>query len=596
MHAAAAVNPASESEVRAQLERIFASQAFANVDRLRRFLQFIVDQTLEGKRGNLKEFLVGVAVFDKSAHFDPRTDPIVRVQARRLRQRLAQYYASEGGNDPLVIQLPKGSYKPVFQRPTKPGSRPPQPFLSPRNTIAVPPFADHSPLRDQAYFCRGLADEIITALTKVSGLRVLAWGTISEDHERTEQIREMADRYDVATIVDGSVRKFADDIRVTVKLLDTATGSYVWSETFDGQAEHVFAVEQDISKRIVEELREQIEEEAGTRLVRHSSNLAAYNLYLKGKYHLNQRSEKALLKASGYFERATKEDPGYALAFAGLADSYSLLANYGAVPPMDVWTKAIAAASTAVLLNEHSSEAHTSLGHVKATHAWDWEGAEKEFKEAIFLNPRYATAHHWYARACLAPLGRLAEAVEEMDIAQTVDPVSPIISRDAAVIFFFRRDFDAAVEQCRYAIQEEPNFYGTHWILGLVEEQKRSFDAAIEAFQRALVLAPKTPRVLGSFGRTLALAGETKHATAILDELNELTNTRYVSPFEQACIYFALGERQTGFAWLEKALQHRAFELISLLVDPRFDQLRVLPEFSSYPIRLGLPTFERVRM
>lgn len=585
---AAVANPTSESEIRAQLERIFASDVFANVDRLRRFLQFIVDETLKGKGGNLKEFLVGVEVFDKSAHFDPRTDPIVRVQARRLRERLAQYYASQGRKDSVVIELPKGSYKPVFQRPGKTTVRPAQTLLAARNTVAVPPFADHSPLRDQAYFCRGLADEIITALTKVPGLRVVAWATAAEGAERTEEMRQMADRYDVATVVDGSVRKSGDDVRITVRLLDTGNGTYVWSETFDRKAENVFAVQDEISRRIAEELREQIDEDRTGRLVRHSSNLAAYNLYLKGRYHLSHRSEKALLKAAESFERATKEDPSYALAFAGLADSYALLANYGVVPPMEVWTKAISAATTAVLLNEHSSEAHASLGHVKATHAWDWAGAEREFQKAIALNPRCATAHHWYARACLAPLARLTEAVEEMNVAQSLDPVSPIISRDAAVIFFFKHDFDAAIEQCRYAIQEEPNFYGTYWILGLVEEQKKSFDAAIEAFQRALILAPKTPKVLGSFGRTLALAGETEHATAILNELNDLASARYVSPFEQASIYFALGERETGFAWLEKAIQHRSFELISMLVDPRFDHVREAPELNSFLDRLGV--------
>jgi len=581
-------NPTVQSDVRAQLERVCASEVFAQVDRLRRFLQFIVEETLQGKGGNLKEFLVGVEVFNKSAHFDPRTDPIVRVQARRLRERLTQYYAKQGHNDPLVIELPKGSYKPIFYRPTRASGAPSPSLVPARNTIAVPPFADHSPSRDQAYFCRGIADEIITALTKVPGLRVVAWATSSEDAERAEKTRQMAERYDVATIVDGSVRKSGDEVRITVRLVDTATGSYVWSETFDRKTEHVFALQEEISRRIEAELREHADGEGGSRLARHSTNLAAYNFYLKGRYHLSQRSEKALLRASEDFAQATKEDPGYALAFAGLADSYALLANYGAVAPMEVWMKAISAATTAVLLDDHSSEAHASLGHVKATHGWEWSGAEKEFNKAISLNPACATAHHWYARACLAPVGRLAEAVSQMNEAQTLDPVSPIISRDAAVVFFFQRDFDAAIEQCHYAIQEDPNFYGTYWILGLVEEQKRSFDAAIEAFQRALVLAPNTPRVLGSFGRTLALAGETQHAMAILEELDDLGRTRYVSPFEKASIYFGLGNRQSGFAWLEKALEHRSFELISWLVDPRFDEIRELPEFASYPARLGL--------
>jgi TolB-like protein/Tfp pilus assembly protein PilF len=582
-------NQVSALEIRAQLERVCASEIFASVDRLRRFLEFIVDETLQGRGGNLKEFSIGVEVFDKSAHFDPRTDPIVRVQARRLRERLAQYYAKEGRHDPIVIELPKGSYKPVFHRIAG-VSEARYPGLVPaKNTIAVLPFADHSPTGDQAYFCRGIADEIITALTRVPDLRVVACSSSLEDHERSEKVRQMAERYDVATIVDGSVRKSGEDLRITVRLLETATGSYIWSETFDRKAEHIFALQEEISRRIERKLRKHTEGEGTNRLVRHSTNLAAYNFYLKGRHHLSQRSEKALLRACEYFRQATKEDPGYALAFAGLADSYALLANYGVVAPMEVWTKAVSAASQAVLLNEHLSEARVSLGHVKATYAWDWSGAEEEFKKAISLNPDCATAHHWYARTCLAPLGRLDEAVAQMDEAQTLDPVSPIISRDAAVIFFFRRDFDAAVEQCHYAIQEEPNFYGAYWILGLVEAQKRSFDAAIEAFQRALVLAPKTPRVLGSLGWTLALSGETQHAWAILNELEELEKTRYISPFEKAFIYFGLGQLEDGFIWLDRALEHRSFELISCLVDPRFDEIRRMSAFASYPARMGLP-------
>jgi serine/threonine-protein kinase len=271
-----------------------------------------------------------------------------------------------------------------------------------------------------------------------------------------------------------------------------------------------------------------------------------------------------------------------------LADAYSLLGHYGVLAPADVWTRTASNAAWAVLQDEHSAEAHTSLAHVKATQDWDWLGAEREFQRALSLDARYPTAHHWYAVSCLAPMGRLDQAREEMSLAQELDPISSIIARDLARVHYFRQDFDAALEQCDHTIELNPHFSPAYWILGLVQEQRGEFDESVAAFQRAIQIAPRSPIMQAALGRTLALCGKRQDALRILDELHSLAEKRYVSPFELASLHFALEQTEQGFAWLSKAFQDRCFELISLRVDPRWQSLKSDAQFHQLFSRLGL--------
>jgi serine/threonine-protein kinase len=282
------------------------------------------------------------------------------------------------------------------------------------------------------------------------------------------------------------------------------------------------------------------------------------------------------------------EDAQYAQAYSGLADAYGLLGHYGALSPAEVWTKAASNAAWAVLQDENSAEAHTSLAHVKGTQDWDWLGAEREFNRAISLDPRYPTAHHWYAVSCLAPLGRLDDALTEMAMAQALDPISSIIARDLARMHYYRRDFEAALEQCDRAIELNPHFTPAYWILGLVQEQRGDFDESAAAFQRAIQLSPQSPLMQAALGRTLALSSKRNEALRILQELHELAERRYVSPFEIASLHFALGQSDQAFDWLTKAFQDRCFELICLKVDPRMASLWGNPRFQNLFRQLGL--------
>ncbi|MGH9393296.1 MAG: tetratricopeptide repeat protein, partial [Terriglobales bacterium] len=444
-------------QVSRQLSRICASATFRGAGRLRRFLEFIVAELLAGRQDEIKEYVVGAAVFDKTAAFDPRTDPIVRVQARRLRALLERYYREEAGPDELVIDLPKGGYFPVIS--ARRAAAPKTAWavaLANRNTVAVAAMADHSQAVELGYFCQGLRQELLCGLAQMPGIRLLA------DPVQAEAMGVRA-----AVLVAGSVRKAGSMLRVTLQVVDGASGCLLWSGSVDGAAEDVLGVQQQAAQMVAGQVRAHgAGAPAGQSLRRPAENLAARNLYLQGRYHLSQRTEEGLGKAVEFFERALQEDPQFALAHAGLADAYALLGHYGVLAPAEMSTKAAANAATAVMLEPDSAAAQTTLAHVKACQDWDWVGAERQFRHALLLDPAYPTAHHWFASSCLAPLGRLDEALEEMRLAQTLDPVSPIIARDLAVMHLFRRDLEQALEQCDHTIELNPHFSPAFCTLG----------------------------------------------------------------------------------------------------------------------------------
>ena len=578
--ASAVPKPDADQAVREQLERILTSATFQQCDRLKRFLSFIVLETIAGRRTELKEYVIGVHVFGKEDSFDPRTDPIVRVQARRLRAKLVRYYRDEGPVEEVIVELPKGGYAPAFKRRETPVlvKRSISAALVSRNTVALQPFTDLSVEHDLDYFCRGVRDEIVHRLSMFSSLRILA----------SDEGQARGEKTNAAMIIGGSVRRSGDRLRVTAQLVDGASGCYLWSESIDAVTADVFAAQERVAEAIVKKLEPEVGNEGHwTASRRPSENLAAHNLYLQGRYHLNQRTEEGLRRALDFFEKALVEDAQYALAHAGLADAYGLLSHYGVFGPAEVWSKAASSAATAVMLDAASAEAHTSLAHVKSTQDWDWAGSERAFQRAIGLDPRYATAHHWYAMSCLAPLGRLDEALDEMTAAQSIDPVSSIVARDLAVIHFYRRDFETALEQCDHTIELNSHFAPAYWILGVIQEQRQDFDESAAAFQRAVHLAPQTPRVHGALGRTFALSGRKKQAVDVLRKLEAYAKERYVSPLEFAWIHFALDAVDVGFQWLTKAAEDRSFDLISIKVDPRFDPLRDDARFTAIARQLG---------
>lgn len=576
-----------EKQVRQQADRILASDTFRQVDRLRRFLSFVVLESIAGREDDLKEYVVGIQVFGKETSFDPRSDPVVRVQARRLRARLVKYYAEEGQGDEVLIELPKGGYSPVFSR--REGGvarrRTLGASIVARNTACVAAFADHSPGGDLEYFCRGLRDEIIDRLARLESLRVLSW----DGAEAGSRAAVHPGGSEAAVIVTGSVRTAGDRVRVTTQLLDGATGCYLWSASVDGSTAEILETQERVAAAVAEKIGAQLVELATSGPRRPGTvNLAAHNLYLQGRYHLSQRTEDGLRKAVEFFEKSLAEDAEYGRAHAGLSDAYALLAHYGVIGPAEAWTKVAATAATAVMLDPSSAEAHTSLAHAKGTQDWDWQGAEQGFRRAMELDPRYATAPHWYSTTVLVPTGRLDEAVSRMLMAQALDPVSAIIARDVAMMYYYKRDYEAALERCDNAIALNPHFPPAYHTLAFVQEQRNELDESEAALERAVRLAPRSPRSLGALARLFAITGRRRQCTKLLHELQALTNERYVTPFEFAAVYFALGQIDETHQWLARAIDDRSFELLSIKADPRFEALRHHPRLSPLIDKIGV--------
>jgi TolB-like protein len=576
-----------EQLAREQLDRILAGATFQQVDRLRRFLNFVVLESIAGRGDELKEYVVGIQVFGKEASFDPRSDPVVRVQARRLRARLVRYYAEEGQADEILIELPKGGYAPVFTRREAVATR--RRSLSSaivsRNTACVVAYSDHSPAGDLGYFCHGLRDEIIHHLSSIPDLRVLA-RDLTESGERSI---ERAIAGDAAVVVGGSVRLAGDQVRITTQFLDGASGCYLWSTSIDGTLAGMFETQERVAMAVAARLRAELVDLSTTTGHRPgTANLAAYNLYLQGRYHLSQRTEEGLRKAVDFFEKSLAEDARYGLAHSGLSDAYALLAHYGVLGPADVWTKVASTAASAVMLDGNSAEAHTSLAHAKATQDWDWQGAEQGFRRAIALNPRYATAPHWYSTSVLVPTGRLDEALERMLVAQSLDPVSAIIARDVAMMHYYKRDFDSALERCDNAIELNPHFPPAYLTLAAVQEQRADLDESAAALELAARLAPWSPRMLGALARLYAITDRRRQAFKLLHDLEAIAKDRYVTPFEFASLHYSLGQFDECAEWLAKALADRCFELLSIKADPRFESFRSHPRLASIIAQIGV--------
>jgi TolB-like protein/Flp pilus assembly protein TadD len=563
--------------VRRELELMASSKTFGQIDRLQRFLTYIVEEKLQGRESQLKEYPIGIEVFGRDASFDPRLDPIVRVQARRLRLRLAAYYAQEGQSDSVVIELPKGGYTPIFRlvEQAQPANKTVSAALISSNTVAVRVFEDLTANQDQRNFCRGVCKQIIQALAAIPGI-VVKTGA--------------ATHAPAALMIDGSVRKQDNTLRITAHVVDTVRDCYVWSETLDRPNGDAFAIQDDIAIRVAEVLRTRGgQSKQATSLTTGTNNQDAQKHYLQGRYQLEQRTEHGLHRAHEFFMRAIEEDPRMAVAYAGLSDTYNLLAHYGVVAPGAVWTKAAATATRAVLLDDQSSEAHTSLGHLRATQDWDWCGAECEFLKAINLNPYNSVAHFWYGVSCLASLGRLDEALAEVTIAQALNPVSSIIARNIALIHYYQRNLELALQFGDLTIEQNPQFAAAYWTLGLIQDQRGESDEAIAAFKRALELSPPSPRILGALGAAFAKAGKRDEALKVLDQLDKMAAVRYISPFEPALISFNLGRRDDGFAFLAKAFVDRCFEVITIHVDPRFDGIRTDSRYAELLQQLNLP-------
>jgi serine/threonine-protein kinase len=454
--------------------------------------------------------------------------------------------------------------------------------------IAVLPFVNSSADPENEYFSDGMTDELINALTKVEGLRVASRTSVFALKNLREDVRAIGARLDVSAVLEGTVRKAGNRIRITVQLTNVEDGRTLWSERYDREMADVFAIQDEIAGTIVRTLRSTLLGELGDPTpVRYTANVRAYSLYLKGRFWWNRRSQAAIKEGIKFFEQAIQEDPGYALAYSGLADSYALDLDYRGAPVTEGMERARAEARKAIALDETLAEAHTSLGWVIFIYDWDWAAAESEFTRAIELNPRYSTARQWYSWFLVA-MGRFDEALAEGRAAIELDPLSVSIRRSMGWLQYYARDFDSALENLRRALAMNPTAEETHRLLGLVYTQQGLYDEATASFREAVANSESDMLSYAGLGQVAALRGRPDEARAILKELEERRRVRYVSPVAMAMIQVALGDVEASFDLLEKAHEDRRGWLAYLKIEPVLDPLRADPRFQRLLERMRL--------
>ncbi len=456
-------------------------------------------------------------------------------------------------------------------------------------SIAVLPLENLSGDKEQEYFADGMTEELITNLGKISALRVISRQSMMRYKGSKKPLPEIARELSVDALVEGTVQRSGDRVRITANLVRAASESHLWAESYERDLRDVLALQSEVAQSIASEIKIKVTPQEQTRLASaRPVNPAAHEAYLKGRYEWNKRTGQGLKKGMQYFEEAIAKDPNYAVAYAGLADSYMVLGNNGFLPAGDTYPKARAAALKALEIDADLADAHASLAIVLADYDRDWTGAEREYRRAIELNPGYATAHHWYA-LLLADLGRRGDALREIEEARKLDPLSVRINGNVGLVLYFARQYDAAIEQLRKGLELEPNDVGSHVQLGWAYMQKGMHQEAVTEIQKAANQGTGTLLPLAALAQAYAVAGNRDEAHRVLKLLKVLSGQKCVVPYQTATVYAGLGQREEAFAWLERALEAHDPRLNILNVDPSLDPLRSDPRFHDLLRRMNFP-------
>jgi TolB-like protein/DNA-binding winged helix-turn-helix (wHTH) protein/Tfp pilus assembly protein PilF len=454
-------------------------------------------------------------------------------------------------------------------------------------SLAVLPLENLSGDASQNYFADGMTDELITDLAQISALRVISRTSVMVYKGAHKPLPQIARELNVDAVIEGTVLRSGDQVRITAQLIDASTDKHLWSQSYEGELRDTLALQSRVASAIADQIRISLtpQEQAALKNLK-VVNPEAYESYLKGRYFWNKRTADGLKAALAYFNQAIEEDPKYAQAYSGLADTYVLLGDweYGVLAPNEAYPKAKAAASKALELDNTLSDAHTSLASL-GMFDWDWQTAGREFRRAIELNPGYATAHQWYAWH-LNLMGRQSEAIAEMRKAESLDPLSLIISADMADVLFVARLYDESIQQSRKTLEMDPNFAIAHFELSQAYLQKRMYSEAIAELQRAIELSGGSTTFTSNLAYAYAVSGRRGEAVKILNDLTRRSNGSSDAG-EVALIHAGLGEKDQAMAWLEKAFSERFIP--SILLRPGFDPLRSDSRFQNLLHRVGLP-------
>lgn len=604
--------------VEQQLDRILNSGIFAQSESLRRLLRYVVEQTIQGRADQLKEYTLAVDVFERGESFDHRNDAIVRVQAGRLRSKIERFYKTEGRSDAVVIELPKGSYVPIFRTgvPLTSGQigfrrnlfwpaaisllvgmgvlsiwapwrrTPGRAMIQPPSaaSVAVLPFTNLSPEPDQNYFCDGIAEEISNALSQVPGLRVAARASAFEFKDKNADVREIARRLNVGTVLEGSVRTSHDRLRITAELVNAGDGFRLWSQIYERPMQDAFAVQDEIARAIVTAMKAHLPL-AAKAPSHHTPDPEAYKLYLKGRYSAADNNAWAG-KAINYFSQATQRDPSFAAAWAGLALAHISLAESKEVLPREASQRARAAAERALQLDDQLSEAHEAMAFAKWVGDWDWEGAAAEFRRSIEIRPDSENARVGYA-LWLCYAGRNQAAREQLEELQSAAALTTRAAGVQASIAYYGRDFDEAIHITQTTLSANPQARGVRYWLARSYAAQGKTREAIEQFN--LVSNGHSAQGFGMHAYVYARAGRRAEALELLGGAEQRSRSRYVSPVSLAIAYTGVGDAVQAIHSLEKAYDDRDVGVLSVKVDTIFDPLRKDSKFQALLNKLHFP-------
>jgi TolB-like protein/DNA-binding SARP family transcriptional activator len=454
--------------------------------------------------------------------------------------------------------------------------------------IAVLPLEDLSGVTGHEYVSDGMTEALINSLAKIKALRVIS-RTSAMHYKRTHKsLPEIARELNVDAVVEGSVLRSGERVRITVRLIHSASDQHLWAEAYERDFLDLLSLQTEISRQVAREVSIVLTpEESESLRTSHQVSPEAYESYLKARYYWNKRSEEGVRKALSHFRRAIDIDPTYAQGYAGLADCYNILGYYNALSPMEAYPKAKSAALKALQLDGSLAEPHATLGVIKRDFEWDWAGSEAEFQRAIELNPGYVEAYHWRS-TLLGMMGRKEEALVEKARALTMDPLSVVLRTDLARMLYFFRDYDRSIHEFRSALDMDPNFASAHLWLAHAYQQKGLLAEALSELKEGLRLSGPSTYALAKLGHGYALAGLVAEARSVLDQLTELSKQQHVSPYDLAMIHVGLGEMDEAFSLLELAYEQRSLWLGYLNVEPNLDMLRFDARFHKLLSRLRL--------
>lgn len=566
-----------------QGRRILSSRLFAKSAQLRNLLEFLVMETLEGRASTLKEYRLGAEVLGRGAQFDPRIDPAVRLQMSKLRSRLAEYYASEGSSDPILIQIPRGGYVPEFSQQAVAAASFTARASEP--SIVVLPFVSLSSRPEDECFTNGLTDELINCLASVPGLRVVARSTAYLFKSERTDVRSIGERLRVEYVVEGSVRKVGNAVRIAVQLVDAAEGYQVCSHAFQRELDDIFSLQVEVCASLVAHITKRV----GVTLpapTHHTQtrNLEAYQAYLKARHiHTHYMGESFQL-CIDYFRQAVELDPNFAEAWAGLADSYTLQAWYGLCPADGVRQSALDAALHAIELDDRLPEAHNALGCIRCIFEWEWAAGEASYRRAMQLAPGDGDSRLRYALLCLLPRRRFEEAVRAVEYSLGLSPFDPYVHASTIYTYAAAGQLSEAIRHYELASDICQPFGLISLTAGHAFEQARRFEEALAAFEEACRLTSDQAFTVASLAHLHATTGRPELARAALESLMQRPDQAYYI----AVVHSGLRDREGTLRWLHKAIEYRAPALNRLPFEYRFEWLNTDPEFLEFFSRMGL--------